>query len=141
MFLEILQNSQENTCARVFFAKETLAQVFSCENLENNFFWEHLRAAASEHVMAICDVKTESNGCCSETRFVLVWCMLFFINPVRPPRTFQVQGKTSTVRPVFPDYLSVFMTMVFLILYYIKVKVCWIILVYSFPINIKTNKI
>ena len=46
MFLEILQNSQENTCARVsfliklqalafnFIKKETLAQVFSCE------FWE-----------------------------------------------------------------------------------------------------
>ena len=42
-FLEILQNSQENTCARVtfliklqtsacnFIEKETLAQVFSCE--------------------------------------------------------------------------------------------------------------
>ena len=31
---EILQNSQENTCARVFFnfiKNETLAQVFSCE--------------------------------------------------------------------------------------------------------------
>ena len=42
VFLEILQNSQENTCARVFilmklqeacnFIKiETLAQVFSCQ--------------------------------------------------------------------------------------------------------------
>ena len=39
VFLEILQNSQENSCARVFFnkvtgnyiKKETLAQVFSCE--------------------------------------------------------------------------------------------------------------
>ena len=27
-----------------------------------------------------CDVKIESNDRCSETRFVLVWCMLFFIN-------------------------------------------------------------
>ena len=43
MFLEISQNSQENTSARVsylqvsacnFIKKETLAQVFSCE------FWE-----------------------------------------------------------------------------------------------------
>ena len=44
VLLEILQNSQENTCARVsflikllacnFIKKETLAQVFSCE------FWE-----------------------------------------------------------------------------------------------------
>ena len=46
MFLEILQNSQENTCAGVsfltklqalackFIKKETLAQVFSCEFYE-----------------------------------------------------------------------------------------------------------
>ena len=49
VFLEISQNSQENTCARVsfwikffnFIKKETLAQVFSCEFYEiskNNFF-------------------------------------------------------------------------------------------------------
>ena len=42
VFLEVLQNSQENPCARVFFnkvaghvgnsiEKETLVQVFSCE--------------------------------------------------------------------------------------------------------------
>ena len=46
LFLEILQNSQESTCARVpfliklqnevcnFIKKETLAQVFSCEFCE-----------------------------------------------------------------------------------------------------------
>ena len=46
MFLEISQNSEENTCARVsflikleaefcnFIKKETLAQVFSCEFCE-----------------------------------------------------------------------------------------------------------
>ena len=44
MFLEISQNSQENTCARVscnFIKKETLAQVFSCDIYEiskNTFF-------------------------------------------------------------------------------------------------------
>ena len=55
MFLKILQNSLENTCARVsfliklqacnFIKKETLAQVFSyefCEIFETNFFTEHL---------------------------------------------------------------------------------------------------
>ena len=59
VFLEIWQNSQENTCARVslliklacnFIKKETLAQVFSCEFCEiskNTFFTEHLRATAS----------------------------------------------------------------------------------------------
>ena len=45
MFLKILQNSQENTCARVYFLpqpatllKETLAQVFSCEFCEYLFY-------------------------------------------------------------------------------------------------------
>ena len=44
MFLEISQNSQEITCASLFFKKETLAQVFFCEFCEiskNNFFTEH----------------------------------------------------------------------------------------------------
>ena len=36
MFLEISQNSQENTCAQAcnFIKKETLEQVFSCEFCE-----------------------------------------------------------------------------------------------------------
>ena len=45
VFLEIFQNSQEKTCARV-----TCAQVFSCEFCEisnNTFFTEHLWATAS----------------------------------------------------------------------------------------------
>ena len=60
--LEILQNSQESTCAGVYFLlklqasacnsikKQTLAQVFSCEFCEifkNTFFTEHLQATAS----------------------------------------------------------------------------------------------
>ena len=62
LFLKISQNSQENTCARVFFnkvagdacnfiEKETLAQLFSCEFCEiskNNFFTEHLHTSASK---------------------------------------------------------------------------------------------
>ena len=60
MFLEISQNSQENTCPGVsffiklqaykFFKKETLGQVFSCDFCEiskNNFFTEHVRTTAS----------------------------------------------------------------------------------------------
>ena len=56
LFLEISQDSQENTCARVYFLiklqvfatllKKTLGQVFSCEICEifkNNFFAEHFR--------------------------------------------------------------------------------------------------
>ena len=52
VFLEIGQNSQEDTCASLFFnKKETLAQVFSCEFIEiskNTFFTEHLWATASK---------------------------------------------------------------------------------------------
>ena len=59
----MLQNSQENTCARVsllikflaeacsFIKKKTQAQMFSCEFWEiskNTFFTEHLWATASE---------------------------------------------------------------------------------------------
>ena len=62
VFLKILQNSLENTCARVsllkklqafgcsFIKKETLVQVFSCEfreTFKNTFFTEDLRATAS----------------------------------------------------------------------------------------------
>ena len=44
LFLEILQNSQKNTCVRVFFKK--MFQV-SGEIYKNIFFIEHLRKAAS----------------------------------------------------------------------------------------------
>ena len=61
MFLEILQNSQENICARVsfliklqaedcnFIENEALAQVFSfefCKTSKNTFFTEHLFVTA-----------------------------------------------------------------------------------------------
>ena len=63
VLLEISQNSQGNTCARVpfliklqaevcnFIKKETLAQMFSCEICEiskNTLFIEHLRVTASD---------------------------------------------------------------------------------------------
>ena len=58
LFLEISQNSQENTCARAsffiksffFIKKETLAEVFSCEFYgisEKTFFTEHLWTTVS----------------------------------------------------------------------------------------------
>ena len=65
LYLEIFQNSQENTCARVsfliklqawarnFIKKETLVQALSCEFCEiswNTFFTEHLRATASDKI-------------------------------------------------------------------------------------------
>ena len=63
VFFEILQNSQENTCARVsfllscrpeacnFIEKETLAQMFSCEFCKiskNTFFHRKSLVAASD---------------------------------------------------------------------------------------------
>ena len=56
MFVEISQNLQENTCARVSFLNKVaglrpLAQVFSCEFCEifkNTFFIEHVRTTASK---------------------------------------------------------------------------------------------
>ena len=68
MFLEISQNSLENTCARFsffnkvqayFIKKENLTQVFfSCEFWKiskNTFFTEHLRATASERLSVTYD--------------------------------------------------------------------------------------
>ena len=61
MFLEISQNSPENTCGGVsfliklqayFIKKETLAQVFSCgfcESFKDTFFTEHLWTTASDN--------------------------------------------------------------------------------------------
>ena len=49
VFLEISQNSQENTCAKVSL-KETLAQVFSCEFYEiskKTFFYRTPLVAVS----------------------------------------------------------------------------------------------
>ena len=49
MFLKVLQNSQENTCARVFLIS-SVAQVFSCEFCQifkNTFFDRKTPLAAS----------------------------------------------------------------------------------------------
>ena len=59
VFLEISQNSQENTCARVsflinFIKKETLVQVLSCKFCEiskNTFFNRTPLVAASGSVL------------------------------------------------------------------------------------------
>ena len=72
-FLEISQNSQENTCARVpflrklqvwglqLYQKETLAQAFSCEFCEisrNTFYYRTPLLAASEN--SIKDIRQPS---------------------------------------------------------------------------------
>ena len=48
--LKILQNSQENTCTRVFFKKETVGQVLFCTFcafFTNTSFTEHVRATTT----------------------------------------------------------------------------------------------
>ena len=63
-FLEISQNSQENTCARVslqLYQKETLTQAFSCEFCEisrNTFYCRTPLLAASEN--SIKDIRQPS---------------------------------------------------------------------------------
>ena len=52
VFLEILENSRENTCARAcnFIKGDTLPQVFSCEFCKiskNTFFYKTTLVAAS----------------------------------------------------------------------------------------------
>ena len=60
VFLEISQNSQENTCVIVSFFKETLTQVFSCELFKiskNTFFYRTPLVATS----VICHYRQESS--------------------------------------------------------------------------------
>ena len=56
VFLEILQNSQENFITKDFIKKETLAQVFSCEFCEiskNTFFHRTPLVSASRFDMVL----------------------------------------------------------------------------------------
>ena len=66
VFLEILQNSQENTRVRDsflindFIKKESLIQVFSCEFakfLRTPFFTEHLYWLLLVNVLLLCTLK------------------------------------------------------------------------------------
>ena len=61
MFLEILQNLQENTCARASFLTKLQAKVFSCEFCEiskNTFLTERLVATASVNISHISQENT-----------------------------------------------------------------------------------
>ena len=75
VFLEISQNLQENTCARVsfliklqagackFIKKETLAQVSSCEFFKiskNTFFYRRPLVAASDQSEGISSIKVQA---------------------------------------------------------------------------------
>ena len=82
-FLKILQNSLENTCARVSFLikltacnlikKETLAHVFSCElcEISNKIFFYRTPLVAASDVLVISIFSLEKIGdrFCSEYLF------------------------------------------------------------------------
>ena len=63
VFLNISQNSQENTCARVTFLK-TLPQVFSsefCKIFKNTFFYRTPPVAASDSLFNIFKIAYHGN--------------------------------------------------------------------------------
>ena len=85
VFFDILQNLQENTCARVpflinFIKKETLAQVFFCEFCEisnKTFFIEHLRWLLLEIMVE--NRRNMENICqyaLSNVQYLIVKCLL-----------------------------------------------------------------
>ena len=87
MFLEISQNSQENTCARVSFLikwqawKETLAQVFSCEFYKiskNTFSYRTPPVAAFESVAYILRPLSRKNR--SESKKLCFYLIADWIN-------------------------------------------------------------
>ena len=68
VLLEILQNSQENTCASLFFQacnfikKETLAQVFSCEFCEISNTYSYRRPLVAAFVLPAKKIKKKSQA-------------------------------------------------------------------------------
>ena len=66
MFLEILHNSQENTCVSLFFQacnfikKETLAQVFSCEFCEISNTYSYRTPLVAAFVLSAKKIKKKS---------------------------------------------------------------------------------
>ena len=87
MFLEISQNSQENTFARVSFLikwqawKETLAQVFSCEFYKiskNTFSYRTPPVAAFESVVYILRALSRKNR--SESKKLCFYLIADWIN-------------------------------------------------------------
>ena len=79
MFLEILQNSEKNTCARAsFLLKKRLAQVFSCEICEiskSTFFTVHLTTTSSFmtnswHIFVYVIMKSLMSG---TVKYIMKW--------------------------------------------------------------------
>ena len=78
MFLDISQNSQENTCARIsacnFLKKETLAQVSSCEFckiFKNTFYYRTPLVAASGGLYLI-EISSLICRACQWTGFYMI---------------------------------------------------------------------
>ena len=94
LFLKILQNSQENTCARVsfllklqatvrtFMKKETLAQVFCCEFyeiFETNFFTEHLWVTACFNGLKLLALSFIAKYWSIRLNYLRIYCVIYSI--------------------------------------------------------------
>ena len=111
VFLEISQNSQENTCARVsfliklqnkpatlFLKKETLAQEFSyefCEISKNTFFTERLCTTASDHFCHHVGTSWSNCNCIANLeRFFRGHCSEYFLQYFV---SYELEGKIGTL--------------------------------------------
>ena len=77
VFLEISQNSQENSCARVSFLIKL--QVFSCEFCEisnSTFFIGHLRTAASVYIVYPYQILLSATSTSYSSHVHLKYCLI-----------------------------------------------------------------
>ena len=96
VFLEILQNSQGNTCARAsyfirlqaeacnFIKKETLAQVFSCEfcKISKNTFFHRTPSVAASHMTCLKNPLSHMISCSSSTQLIKSDFSLLYYSPI-----------------------------------------------------------
>ena len=115
MFLEISQNSEESTCARVAFLmklqakKETLTQVFSCEFCEiskNNFFNRTPLVAASEnrYQTSLCAIAFLDYTCKSKNVTLRLKNSNFTENVTS--RSYLYQDFSSTLKKILRTFLN-----------------------------------
>ena len=128
MFLEILQNSQENTCVRVSYLiklqaeacnlirRETGAQMFSCEFSEiskNTFFTEHLRTTASDYQLFMVNMLQRGfqNGSVDTWKLnkhcLLVYSIFECSHLQTLILTFTFSNKSVTLNTPFPNSFAV----------------------------------
>ena len=127
VFLQISQNSQENTCARVSFLikfqkkKETLAQIFSCEFCEISksiFSTEHLQTTTSDFniygnnylKIFFCILRNE-NKKCQELHCMLIYFLIYLFIDV----LIFIRGHVYVY--AYPIYLSIYLSILSIYIY------------------------